>query len=112
MEQIIKDEYLHHKLAPHVDYTMLKVLRREEELENYLEQKYYRHAISGVINNLNIDTINKMNPKLKGSPMPYNAKCKYCNMLFSREGIRDAHMRKMTCIKRDEIVKVQKMYSG
>ena len=48
LDDLIKNED-EHRENKYVNYTIMKLMRLEDEAIKYMEQKYYKHAISGLI---------------------------------------------------------------
>jgi hypothetical protein len=81
LDDIVKQEEDNIK-NPNIEWTLMRMLRLEDEAIKYMEQKYYNQSISGLIGKI-FDMKQDINEK-DIDMKPGFARCRYCHQQFSR----------------------------
>lgn len=94
LDNIVKQED-DHKENPVIDYTMMKVMKLDEESTIYMVQKWFKNGLSGLVGKIfDMDESN-----IEPIKMPGQARCRYCDCMFASWRVKKRHEQTMGCIK-------------
>jgi hypothetical protein len=85
---------------------MMKVMRLDEMAFKYMEEKYYKNNLSGLVGKIfDIDesTIDPVK-------FPGQARCRYCSQLFAKWRSKKRHESSLRCVKGEEFTRVNRIH--